>query len=214
MAAKDYPVGRLLDYLNLEFPIDGLVTGTFPLQGSPPDSVSGSGTMTLAVAEVWGQKFPMITGRATLEPGRFELDEVRADLSGGTLGGRGAIAYREKTFEVRLAGDAVPIEALQAVRDASDELSGKLTFQLTGSGTMDRPDLTVSAALSDAVFHGRPLPPALSPKLEARLTRGELSGTLSVPERWTLDGQRRAVRVAGERRRRARRSGRFGLPRA
>ena len=188
VAAKDYPLRRLLDYLDLEFPISGFVTGTFPLHGSPPDSVAGSGTMTLAEAEVWGQKFPVITGRATLEPGRFELDEVRADLGGGTLGGRGAIAYREKTFEVRLAGDAVPIEALQAVRDASDDLSGKLTFQLTGSGTMDRPDLTVSAALSDAVFHGRPLPPALSPKLEARLTRGELSGTLSVPDRWTLKG--------------------------
>jgi translocation and assembly module TamB len=189
VAAKDYPLARLLDYLDLEYPVSGLVTGTFPLYGSPPDAVSGSGTMTLADAEVWGQKFPEITGRATLEPGRFELDEVRADLNGGTLGGRGAIAFREGTFEVRLAGDAVPIQDLQAVRGASDDLSGELTFQITGSGEMEHPDLTVSAELSDAVFHGRPLPPDLSPRLEARLSRGVLSGTLSAPGHWTLTGK-------------------------
>jgi len=188
VAAKDYPVARLLDYLDLEFPVSGLVTGTIPVHGNPPDAVSGSGSVTLANAEVWGQKFPSITGRATLEPGRFELDEVRADLNGGTLGGRGAIAYREGTFEVRLAGDAVPIEDLQAVREASGDLAGKLTFQITGSGEMAHPDLTVSAELSEAVFHGRPLPPALSPRLEARLSRGVLSGTVSAPGRWTLTG--------------------------
>jgi translocation and assembly module TamB len=144
--------------------------------------------MVLADAEVWGQKFPLISGRATLEPGRFELDELRADLNGGTLGGRGAVGYRDKTFEVRLAGDAVPIENLAMVREASGDLSGKLTFQITGSGEIEHPDLTVSAALSEAVFHGRPIPPPLSPRLEARFTRGVLSGTLSVPERWTLTG--------------------------
>jgi translocation and assembly module TamB len=188
VTAKDYPVARLLDYLDLEYPIRGQISGTFPLYGSPPDAVSGSGVMVLADAEVWGQKFPLISGRATLEPGRFELDELRADLNGGTLGGRGAVGYRDKTFEVRLAGDAVPIENLAMVREASGDLSGKLTFQITGSGEIEHPDLTVSAALSEAVFHGRPIPPPLSPRLEARFTRGVLSGTLSVPERWTLTG--------------------------
>jgi hypothetical protein len=188
VTAKDYPVARLLDYLDLEYPITGRLTGTFPLYGSPPDHVSGSGTMTLAEAEVWGQKFPLIVGRATLEPGRFELEEVRAELNGGTLGGRGVIAYKEKTFEVRLAGDAIPIQDLAAVRDASTDLSGRLTFQLTGSGEIERPDLTVTAALSETVFHGRSLPPELSPRLEAKLSKGILSGTLSAPGKWTLTG--------------------------
>jgi translocation and assembly module TamB len=188
VTAKDYPVARLLDYLDLDYPIRGQISGEFPLSGSPPDAVSGSGVMVLADAEVWGQKFPLVTGRATLEPGRFELDELRASLNGGTLGGRGAVGYRDKTFEVRLAGDAVPIEDLEMVRDASGGLTGKLTFQITGSGEIDRPDLAISAALSDGVFHGKPLPPELSPHLEARLTRGVLSGTLMAPGRWTLSG--------------------------
>jgi translocation and assembly module TamB len=197
ITAKDYPVGRLLDYLDLELPISGRLSGSAPIHGNPPDAVSGSGAMVLEDAEVWGQAFPRITGRATLEPGRFELDEVRADIEGGTLGGRGAIAFREKTFEVRAAGDAIPIGALAVVRDASDDLAGKLTFQITGSGAIERPNLTVSAELSEAVFHGRPLPPELSPRLEAQLTAGELSGTLTAPGHWTLKATGEPLAPAG-----------------
>ena len=184
--AKEYPIERLLDYLDLEYPISGRLSGSFPVSGTPPDAVSGGGLMTLEDAVVWGQPIPLATGRATLSPGRFELDEVRAELGGGTLGGRGAIELRDKTFEVRAAGDGVPIEALESVRSADDALSGKLTFELTGSGSFDRPDLTVSAALGEARFHGRDIPASLAPRLEAKLTKGELSGTLSAPGHWTL----------------------------
>ncbi len=184
--AKDYPIERLLDYLDLEYPISGRLSGSFPLSGSPPDTVSGGGIMTLEDAVIWGQPIPRASGRATLSPGRFELDEVRAQIGEGTLGGSGAIELRDKTFEVRAAGDAVPIQELRAVAEASDELSGKLTFELTGSGSFDRPDLTVSAELADARFHGRAIPPDLSPRLEAKMTKGQLSGTLSAPGHWTL----------------------------
>ncbi len=184
--AKDYPVEKLLDYLDFDYPITGRLSGTFPVSGTPPNDVSGGGVMILENAVVWGQPIPRAIGRATLSPGRFELDEVRAELDGGTLGGRGAIALRDKTFEVRAAGDAVPLEELHAVQKVSDELSGKLTFELTGSGSFDRPDLTVSAQLAEARFHGRAIPPDLAPRLEARLSKGELSGTVSVPGHWTL----------------------------
>ena len=184
--AKDYPIERLLSYLDLDYPITGRLSGSFPLSGTPPDAVSGGGLMTLEDAVVWGQPLPLVTGRATLSPGRFELDEVRAELHGGTLGGRGSIAFRDKSFEVRAAGDAVPIEELEAVAKADDELSGKLTFELTGSGDFDRPDMTVSAALTEARFHGREIPARLAPSLEARLTKGELAGKLSAPGHWTL----------------------------
>ena len=186
--AKDYPVEKLLDYLDFDYPITGRLSGTFPVSGTPPNDVSGGGVMILENAVVWGQPIPRAIGRATLSPGRFELDEVRAELDGGTLGGRGAIALRDKTFEVRAAGDAVPLEELHAVQKVSDELSGKLTFELTGSGSFDRPDLTVSAQLAEARFHGRAIPPDLVPRLEARLSKGELSGTVSVPGHWTLKG--------------------------
>ncbi len=187
--AKRYPIERVLDYLDLEYPISGRLSGSFPVSGTPPGNVSGGGILTLEDAVVWGQPIPRATARATLTPGRFELDEVRAQLHEGTLGGRGAIDLGDKSFEVRAAGDGVPIQELKAVEDVSAELSGNLTFELTASGSFDHPDVEVSAALSHARFHGREIPPEMAPRLEATLTRGQLEGTLSAPGHWTMSGK-------------------------
>ncbi|MFY9550914.1 MAG: translocation/assembly module TamB domain-containing protein, partial [Thermoanaerobaculia bacterium] len=186
VSAKEYPVQRLLDYLDLKYPIAGRVTGTFPLSGNAPDEVSGGGVAVLQDAVVWGQKVPRVTGRLALEPGRVELDDVRADLEGGMVGGRGAIAFREKTFEVRAAGDGVPIQALKAVHEASPEVAGSLTFELSGSGPFDRPDFSVSATLSNATFFGHAIPAGREPRLTARVARGALDATVSVENAWAL----------------------------
>jgi len=186
LTAKDYPVARLLEYLDLPYPIAGRLTGSFPLAGNPPNAVFGGGLAALDDAVLWGQKVSRITGRMVLEPGRLDLEDVRADVGGGTVGGRGSLAYREKTFEVRAAGDAVPVESLEAARDLSGELAGRISFELSGSGSFEKPDLTASASLSDARFHGRAIAPALEPRLALRVVRGDLDGEVSVPGRWTL----------------------------
>ena len=186
VSAKDYPAHRLLDYLDLEYPIEGHVTGTFPLSGDTPYGISGGGTAVLEDAVLWGQRVSRFAGRVTLEPGKVSFDEIRADLEGGMIGGHGSIAFREKTFEVRAAGDGIPIQALQSVHDASADIDGSLTFEISGSGSFDRPDLTVSATLTDAIFFGHAIPPGKEPRLTARVSHGTLDATVTVEKGWTL----------------------------
>ena len=158
LTAKDYPISRLLEYLDLDYPIQGRLTGSFPIVGSPPDGVSGSGVAALDDAVFWGQSVPRLTGRMALSPGTFELDDVRAEIGGGGLGGRIAIAFKKKTFEARAAGDGVPLESLSALSGFGSDVSGRLSFEVSGSGTFAQPDLTASATLSEAAFFGRPVP--------------------------------------------------------
>jgi hypothetical protein len=188
MAAREYPLTRLLDYLDLDYPVEGLVSGSFPIVGSA-SAVSGGGPISLRQAVVWGQKVPLVTGRVLFSPGHFELAEVRAELSGGMVGGSGAIQIQEKTFEVRFAGDAIPIEAITALSEVSKELSGNLSFQVNGSGEIERPDLTATATLADATLFGHRIPDADEPRLDARLTRGDLTGSVTVADRWSLSAQ-------------------------
>ncbi len=186
LTAKDYPVTRMLDYLDLHYPIEGRLTGSFPLVGSPPDAVSGSGAAALDDAVLWGQKVPRLTGRMALTPGHFSLDDIRAELGGGGLGGRIAIAFKEKTFEARAAGDGVPIQSLEALGRFGEDISGRLSFEISGSGTFSRPDLTASATLSEATFFGHAIPEELSPRLALRVAHGVVDGTASVPGHATL----------------------------
>ena len=188
VTAKDFPVSRFLQYLELDYPIEGRLTGSFPIVGNPAEGVTGSGAAALDDAVIWGQKVSRLTGRMDLTPGHFTLDDVRADLGGGMIGGRLAIAYREKTFEVRAAGDDVPLEALQAMA-AAPEVSGRISFELAGKGPFDKPDLTASASLSDGVVYGHPIPAAMDPRLSVRVVHGDLQGELSVPERWKVSAR-------------------------
>ena len=189
VTAKDYPVSRFLEYLDLDYPIEGRLTGSFPLIGNPSDGVTGSGAAALDDAVLWGQRVSRITGRMALTPGHFELDDVRADIGGGMLGGRLAIAYRAKTFEARVAGDGVPLEALGALEKVARDVSGRLSFELAGSGPFDKPDLTASASLSEGAFYGHAIPAAMEPRLSVRVVHGELQGELAVPERWSLSAK-------------------------
>jgi hypothetical protein len=188
VAAREYPLKRFLQYLELDYPVEGFVSGAFPIVGSA-SALSGGGPITLKQAVIWGQKVPVVTGRVRFTPGRFELADVRADLSGGMVGGSGSIQIAEKTFEARFAGDAIPIEAITALSDVAGKASGKLSFQVSGSGEIERPNLTATATLSDATLFGHRIPDANEPRLEARITRGDLAGAVTVADRWKLSAQ-------------------------
>jgi hypothetical protein len=186
VSSRGYPLPRLLQYLELDFPVEGRVTGNLRVAGNPPDAVTGGGQIELSNAVVWGQKIALVTGTVRFEPGRFALDDVRAALGGGMIGGGGALAIRERTFDARLAGDAVPLEAVDLFRPLAPDVTGKLSFQLSGGGSLDRPDLKISASLLQATFYGHALPESLYPRLEATVARGVLDGSVAVPERWVV----------------------------
>lgn len=185
VAASRYPLSRLLEYLDLRFPVEGRVTGAFPVEGTP-EALTGGGPVELSDATVWGQKFSRLTGRVLFTPGRFALEDLRASIGTGMIGGRGALSIRERTFEARLAGDGIPIEAVNELRSASKDVAGKLSFTVSGGGSLDRPDLDVTANVTDATFFGHALPDGREPRLEAKVAAGVLDATATVPERWTV----------------------------
>ena len=186
IASHAYPLPRLLKYLDLDYPVDGKISGDLKVTGTPPDAVTGGGRVELADAVVWGQKLPALSGTVHFEPGRFALEDIRADLAGGHIRGEGAIAIKQKTFEARLSVESVPLDSLTALADFAKDVRGKLSLELTGGGDLNHPDLKVKASLADATFYGHPLPGERAPRLEATMTHGVLDATAASPQHWTL----------------------------
>jgi hypothetical protein len=100
LAARHYPLSRLLEYLDLKFPVDGQITGAFPISGTP-EEVTGGGPVELAEGVVWGQRSPSSARQRPDDPRRFALEDVSADVGGGFVRGSGAISIKERTFEAR-----------------------------------------------------------------------------------------------------------------
>ena len=188
VSAHEYPISRALQYLDLRFPVDGRVSGSFPISGTGQE-ITGGGAVTLREAVVWGQEISTIAGNVGFTPGRFALEDLRGSIGTGVIGGSGAIQIREKTFEARLAGDGIPLSAVTALAGASKDVSGKLSFQLTGHGAIDRPSLKVSATLAESSFFGRPLAESDEPRLEAEVREGVLDGSLAALGHWNATVQ-------------------------
>jgi translocation and assembly module TamB len=198
--ASEYPLSRFLQYLDLGFPVDGRVTGSFPVLGTGQE-ITGGGPVTVRNAVVFGQKVSTIASKVVFTPGRFALDDIRGSIGTGVVGGSGALQIREKTFEARLAGDGIPLSAIDALAGSAKDVSGKLSFQLTGHGPIDRPSLKLSAALAGSSFFGHPLADWDEPRLEAEVREGVLEGSVAAPGHWSatvrggLFGQRSPLTV-------------------
>lgn len=185
-AAKNYPLSRLLQYLDFSYPVEGRVSGSFPVSGTP-EALTGGGAFELVDATVWGQGISRLNGRILFTPGHVALEDLRGAVAGGGMvGGRGAFSMQERTFEARLAGDAIPLTAVAMIRTATSDVTGNLSFELTGSGSVDHPNLKATATLSEASFFGHPVPENAQPRLEVAMTRGVLEATAAVADRWTL----------------------------
>jgi len=185
VSAARYPIARLLDYLDLDYPVKGLVSGSFPIAGSP-EALTGGGAVELTDADVWGQRFPRITGRVVFQPGVFGMEDLRAPLGEGAITGDASLSFREKTVRARLAGKGLALSEITVFELEEDDLRGVLEFTLEASGPLDRPSGRLTASLAEASFFGHPVPRGSEPRVDATLTAGVLDGSVSVPERWTL----------------------------
>jgi TamB, inner membrane protein subunit of TAM complex len=184
-SAHDYPLKRILEYLDFQYPIDGLVTGTFPISGTA-DALTGGGAVSLKSASVWGQKVASLTGKVLFTPGRMALEDVRGSVGSGAVGGSGWIGMADKTFEVKAAGDGIRLEEIDVAALDPKQAGGKLSFQLTGRGTLERPSLSLSATLAEARIFGHSVPDPDEPRLDAEVREGVLDGSVAAPGRWTL----------------------------
>ncbi len=82
-----------------------------------------------------------------------------------------------------------PVPAVDAFASAGKDVSGKLSFQVTGHGAIDRPNLHLSAALAEATFFGHALGTSIEPRLEAEVREGVLDGTLTAAGHWTVSAR-------------------------
>lgn len=185
VSANAYPLSRILEYLDFHYPAEARVTGSFPISGSP-EALSGGGPLRLTDATLWGQKVSQATGRIVFTPGNVAVEDLRASIGSGMVGGRAQLAVRDKTFQARLAGDAIPLDAVDALRQSAKNVTGKLSFQLSGGGSFDRPDLKATASISDAALFGHPIPEGREPRLDVTMVKGVVEASAGVLDRWSV----------------------------
>ena len=149
-----WPIERVLAFLDMDLPITGAGTGRLPLDGVTP-RLSGRIPLVVTDASVWGQKLDRFEGVLAFEKDRLVIEDATAQVASGTARGHGFFRYADGGYALDLDVRSVPVERLDAATGLA--LTGSLSGHVTGSGTVDRPGLDLSAHVADAAWGGSPL---------------------------------------------------------
>ncbi len=169
-----WPIERVLKFLDLDLPITGAGTGRLPLDGVTP-GMSGRIPLVLTEASVWGQKLERLEGVLAFEKDRIVIENMTARLADGTASGGGFYRYADRAYGLDLDVRAIPVARLDAAGGLP--FTGSLSGQVKGSGTVDKPNLDISARIADAAWNGSPLERP-GTELELRVTADHGAFTL------------------------------------
>ena len=175
-----WPIEHVLKFLDIDLPITGAGTGRLPLDGVTP-ALSGRIPLVLTEASLWGQKLDRLEGVLAFEKDRIAIENMAARLADGTAGASGFYRYADRAFGLDLDVRAIPVARLDAAGGLA--LTGTLSGRVKGGGTVDKPNLDVSARVAEAAWGGSPLG-RVGTELELRVTadRGAFTLLARAPE--------------------------------
>jgi hypothetical protein len=175
-----WPIERVMAFLDFDIPITGAATGRLPLDGVTP-AVTGRIPLVLTDASVWGQKLDRLEGVVAFEKDRIVIENATAQLEAGTAKASGYFRYRDGAYALDLDAQAMPVNRLDAATGLA--LTGSLSGHVSGSGTVDHPNLDVAAHIADAAWSGSPLGRAgTEVEVRAKADRGAFNFFVRAPE--------------------------------
>ncbi len=177
----DWPLERLMTFLDFDLPLGGRVSGRLPLSGVTP-ALRGRAPLVWEPAEAWGQKMERVEGTLAFEGDRLRLSETTMFLGGGRATGNGMFRYDDKGYEFSLALENVPAGALKELADAAPSLGGRITATIAGEGTLEEAGVTLRGTVDGATLDGRPVGEKDRPiAVAAEAARGGWTGRIEVP---------------------------------
>ena len=183
----EWPIERVLRFLDFDLPLAGRATGRLPLDGTTP-AVHGRIPLVLTDATIWGQKLDRLEGVLAFEDDRVVIENAAGTLGGAAARGGGSYRYADGAYRFSLDVKDLPLAGVGALADAS--AGGILTGQASGEGTVDKPTLAMDARIASPTFDGKPLGrPGRDVELHVRADRGRWSLRAEAPDAGMVDVQ-------------------------
>ncbi|MBV8515544.1 MAG: translocation/assembly module TamB domain-containing protein [Acidobacteria bacterium] len=135
-----------------KYPIEGLLSGELTASGTQKQP-QAKGHLELAKAVVY-------TEPLSLSAVDINADSQTIHLNGNVRSAAGAmtakLAYQPSTkhYEIALNTDGLQLEKVQALQRSSGPVNGKLTANVSGSGTIDNPNLTAHLEIPELAMRG------------------------------------------------------------
>ncbi|HEY2821129.1 MAG TPA: translocation/assembly module TamB domain-containing protein [Candidatus Acidoferrum sp.] len=134
------------------YPVDGLLSGDLSASGTQ-NQPQARGHIELARAVVWNEPLTLCSVKIDADRQTIHLDgEVRA--AAGALTAKLGYEPAAKRYQIAVNTDGLTLEKIQALQRSAGSVTGNLTANVSGSGTVDNPNLTAHLQVPDLEMRG------------------------------------------------------------
>lgn len=189
IAAHSFPAADIVAFLDLgTFPVTGELTGTLHLGGTKA-RLEGAGAITVRNGSINGEPIDVAAADVAFTEGRLRATNVNVSAPAGQIKGEAELDPSNNAFSYTVQSSTIDLSKIKLLQSAASLLGGKVTFNSSGAGTFEHPELVVSATLTDATLRGLALPPGTPPpQIYFAIRNGQLIVRGSAGDVLTIEG--------------------------
>ena len=135
-------------------PAAGALSARFELDG-PLSGPAISGSLAMARGTIYNEPVTNLHAEGSFSDSVLKLGSATASEAGGSLSTSGNLNFKTKSFVIDARARNIDVSQLGVVRRGGLDATGKLTFALTGSGTLSKPQLEGLATVTDPALNGQ-----------------------------------------------------------
>ena len=134
------------------YPIEGLISGEVSASGTQ-EQPQAKGHIELAKAVVYNEPLTLCSMNINADQQTIHIDaEVKA--AAGSMTAKLAYQPAAKHYQIAVNTSDLTLEKVQALQRAAGTVSGNLTANISGEGTIDNPNLTAHLQIPDLEMRG------------------------------------------------------------
>jgi translocation and assembly module TamB len=156
LRAANVGLDKLLPFTGQSLPLAGTLGAQIAADG-PLRALGGSGWIDLEGGTVYGEPVSSIRAQGTIAGRTVSLNSVTLAEDAERISATGSFDLKSRRFQMEAKGTGIELSHIQAVRRQGLEATGKLTFSLSGTGTLDDPHLEAQATLASLALGGEPM---------------------------------------------------------
>ncbi len=145
----------LQPFTGQKLPLAGSLNALIDADGAI-QTLDGNGWIELDNGSLYGEPVTHVHAQGKIVGKVVQLASITASSPAGKVTASGSYDLRSRRFQVNAQAASLNVAKIQRIRDAGMQVTGNLSFLVTGSGTFDDPRLEGHATLAGLTLSGEP----------------------------------------------------------
>ncbi len=149
-------VDELQPFIKEKLPFTGMIDAQLQV-GGPLHSPAGSGWVELDSGSVYGEPVNRLRAQGKIADRVLSFSSISIASGAGTIAATGSYDLQSKRFQVDAKSAGIDIAKIDSLSRQNWGATGRLSFNVSGTGTLDDPQLQGDASLANLELGGEPV---------------------------------------------------------